>query len=188
MWLEFRRVLFRSYEVNKQLINNGFLEIEKMHLTKKQNPFALQQDKLYILQSYKDVEEINFKSEEDLRQIMSVLARFHKVAKHIHSKERNVETATIKNIYQYFHKRTLEGKKMKNNISSISQQTKFEIMFNDGYRDYEQLQHLAMSLITEEMATRLVLEAKAQKTIAHNDYTYHAVGKTKNGQYIMFRV
>ena len=174
-----------EYEVNRQLIHAGFYEIGKMYLTKKQNPFALQQDKLYVLQAYKEVEEIDFRAEEDLRQVIAVLARFHKAAKHITSKERHVENASIKNIYQYFHKRTLEGKKMKNSICNMSQKTRFEIMFNEGYKEYERLQQMAMALIDEETAARLVQKAKEEGTIAHNDYTYHALGKTKEGQYVM---
>lgn len=174
-----------EYEINKQLINKGFQALEKIYLTKKQSPYAFQQDKVYILQSYREVEEIDFKDEEDLRQILTVLGRFHKVAKYIQTPDRKIENAAIKNIYEYFQKRSAETKKIKNSISGISQKSKFEIMFNEDYRVYEALEHMALSLVNEDVALKLIEKAKKQFTLVHNEYTYHAVGKGKNKEYII---
>lgn len=174
-----------EYEVNRQLIQKGFNEIEKIYPTKKQSPYVLQQDKYYILQTYRPVEEIDFKSEGDLRQIVCVLARFHKAAQHIYSNERKIENAAIKNIYDYFSKRHTEVKKMKASISNISQKSKFEVMFFENYKAYETLEEMALQLVNKQMGESLIEKARTSRTVVHNEYTYHALGKTPGGDYVM---
>ncbi|MGL4799100.1 MAG: hypothetical protein ACRCWY_06870 [Cellulosilyticaceae bacterium] len=174
-----------EYEVNRQLIQKGFDEIEKIYLTKKQSPYVQQQDKLYVLQTYRVVDEIDFKLEEDLRGMICILARFHKAAQHIASNERNIENAALKNIYEYFQKRHIETKKMKNNMSGISQKSKFEMMFIEHYKVYEELEQMALGLVTKETAEKLIDKAKKNLTVIHNEYTYHAVGKLVQGDYMI---
>lgn len=174
-----------EYEVNKELIDKGFKNLEKLYLTKKQSPYALQQDRIYVLQSYRQVEEIDFREENDLKQVINVLANFHRVAKDIYVPERKIENVSIKNVYEYFQKRTLETKKMKDKMVGISQKSKFERMFVEGYKDYQELEHIALKLMNEEISNGLIQQAKMGLTIVHNEYTYHALGKTKEGQYII---
>ncbi|MGL5677597.1 MAG: hypothetical protein ACRDDX_14400 [Cellulosilyticaceae bacterium] len=174
-----------EYEVNKQLIQKGFNEIEKIYLTKKQSPYVQQQDKLYMLQSYRAMDEIDFKLEVDLRGMICVLARFHKAAQNITSSERNIENAGLKNIYEYFQKRHIETKKMKNNMSGISQKSKFEMMFAEHYKVYEELEQMAIELISKEIAEKLIDKAKKNHTVIHNEYTYHAVSKIAQKQYVI---
>ena len=174
-----------QYEVTQQLLQKGFTEIAEIYLTKKQNPYGLYQDRYYILQSYNKMMEIDFTSEKDLKAIIEVLARFHHVAQHIESQTRTVENASIKNIYEYFQKRVLDGKHMRKKISGFSQKTKFEIMFLKDYEAYEALQYQALDLMTPEIAEELIQKVRLEKTLIHNDYTYHAVGRIEGSDQYM---
>lgn len=174
-----------QYEVTQQLLHKGFTEIAKIYLTKKQNPYGLYQDRYYILQSYNKTIEIDFTSEKDLKAVIEVLAKFHKVAKNIESKTRDVENASIKNIYEYFQKRVVDGKHMRKKISNFSQKTKFEIMFLNDYKVYEALQYMALDLITPQIAAELINKVRLEKTLIHNDYTYHAVGQIEGSDCYM---
>lgn len=166
-----------EYEVTQQLLQKGFNEIAKIYLTKKQNPYGLYQDRCYILQDYNKMIEIDFTSEKDLKAIIEVLARFHKAAQHIESQTRILENAGIKNIYEYFQKRVLDGKHMRKKITGFSQKTRFEIMFLKDYKEYEDLQYQALDLMTPEIAEALIEKVRVEKTLIHNDFTYHAVGR-----------
>lgn len=174
-----------QYEVTQQLLQKGFTEIAKMYLTKKQNPYGLYQDKYYILQSYNKTMEIDFTSEGDLKAVIEVLARFHKSAKNIDSKTRNVQNASVKNIYEYFQKRVVDAKHMRKKITGFSQKTKFEMMFLDHYKEYEMLQYMALDLVTPEISNQLMEKVRSEKTLIHNDYTYHAVGRLEDGSSYM---
>ncbi|MGL4362344.1 MAG: hypothetical protein ACRCSG_03565 [Cellulosilyticaceae bacterium] len=174
-----------EYEVNKQILDKGFTEIEKIHLTKKKTPYAVQQDRVYILQSYEEMEDIDFHLEEDLKNIVAVLARFHNAAQDIRVVGRKIDKTRIKNIQGYFKKRTIETKKMKNTLQKIAQKSPFEILFMEGYKEYEELEYMALDLITEEASMRLIEKAYSNRTISHNEYTYHAIEKSKEGIYII---
>lgn len=178
------QILF-VHEVTEQIINRGFKEINKMYTTKNQKPYGSYLDKKFILQDYSKVNEIDFTNKEELKAVIEVLARFHKAATHIHSKIRPIEGAGFKNIYEHFQKRVTDGRKMKKKMSKLSQKTKFEIMFLEDYRAYEELQYKALELVKQESAHRLIEKAKNNKTILHNDFTYHAVGRLDQTNYMI---
>lgn len=172
-----------EYEVNKQLIDKGFNELEKLYLTQRNNPYVLYQDKAYVLQSFEKANEIDFKEVADLKAIVGVLARFHKAACSIETKGRDSGTSGLKNVYEHFNKRRIETRKLKKSISKLSQKSPFEIKFIEGYSAYEDLQLRALSLIDYDLCENLVNQARTNKTIIHNDYTYHAVTKGEKGTY-----
>nr|WP_307990961.1 hypothetical protein [uncultured Niameybacter sp.] len=178
-----REQIMFVHEVTGQLIDRGFNEISKIYMAKKQIPYGNYLDKNFILQDYDKISEIDFTDTGELKAIIEVLARFHVAATHIHSKVRSVESVGFKNIHEYFQKRVTDGKKMKKKIAKISQKTKFEIMFLDDYKAYEELQYKALELVKPESAHRLIEKAKRNKTILHNEFTYHAVGKLDDGSY-----
>ena len=171
------------HEVTGQLIDRGFNEISKIYTTKKQVPYGNYLDKNFILQAYDKISEIDFADIGELKAIIEVLAKFHVAATHIHSKVRSVEGAGFKNIHEYFQKRVTDGRKMKKKITKMSQKTKFEIMFLEDYKAYEELQYKALELVKPESAHRLIEKAKRNKTILHNEFTYHAVGRLEDGNY-----
>ncbi|MEG0318309.1 MAG: hypothetical protein RR887_05365 [Niameybacter sp.] len=172
-----------EHEVTQQLLEKGFSEINKIYLSKKQVPYGACLDKCFILQAYDKMTEIDFANQKELKAIIEVLARFHVAANHIESKVRDIDSVGPKNIYEYFQKRMLDAKRMKKKISGFSQKTKFEIMFLDSYKAYEDLQYKAIDLVTHDIADQLIEKAKVNKTILHNDFTYHAVGKIDETTY-----
>ena len=178
-----REQIMFVHEVTGQLIDRGFNEISKIYTTKKQVPYGNYLDKNFILQAYDKISEIDFADIGELKAIIEVLAKFHVAATHIHSKVRSVEGAGFKNIHEYFQKRVTDGRKMKKKITKMSQKTKFEIMFLEDYKAYEELQYKALELVKPESAHRLIEKAKRNKTILHNEFTYHAVGKLEDGSY-----
>lgn len=175
--------IYFQYEVIEQLLQKGFKEIDKIYLNKKQNPYGLYQDKYYILQSYHKTVEIDFTKEEDLKAIIEVLAKFHLAARNIDSVTRNIDNASVKNIYGYFQKRLTDTKNMKKKITKMSQKTKFEMLFLDNYKDYEMLEYMALDLVSEKTSNQLMEKVRKEKTVIHNDYTYHAVGCLEGGGY-----
>lgn len=177
--------IYFEYEVNQQLIEKGFNQIEAICLTKKQIPYMLQQDKVYVLQTYREVDEIDLKNKEDLVGAVDLLAQFHKNARGIKSEARDIEEGNIKNIYEYFYKRRKESKKIKQNIMKLAKKSPFEVRFSEEHEAYDELEERALQLVNPIIAGALVEAAKINQTIAHNEFTYHAVGRTKEGIYVM---
>lgn len=178
------QVLF-EYEVSEYIHDNGFNQITKIYTNKKKIPYSIYKDKVYIMEKYVECEEVDFKEVEDLKNITKLLALFHNSARGIKSEIRNIDNSTIKNIYEYFEKRHTECNRLKKKISKLSQKTPFEIMFLQGYKEYEELEKIALSCINLESCNQLIKEAKENYTLIHNDYNYHAISKVGEDEYMI---
>ncbi|MGL6174653.1 MAG: CotS family spore coat protein [Cellulosilyticaceae bacterium] len=178
------QVLF-EYEVSEYIHQNGFNKITKIYTNKKKVPYSIYKDKVYIMEKHMECEEIDFKEARDLKEITKLLAVFHNSARGIKSEIRNIDNAAIKNIYEYFEKRHIESMRLKKKISKLAQKTPFEIMFVEGYREYEQLEKLALGCIDLASCNELIKEAKENYTLIHNDYNYHAVSRVGEEEYIV---
>lgn len=174
-----------QYEIMCSIRQRGFMALNPIHLTKKNMPYALYEDKLYVMQSYEDSEELDFKDKQDLKGCVSLLSAFHLAAKDIKSVNRNIENSNMKNIYDYFAKRYVEGVKLKKAVCKSAQRTAFEIMFLEACPYYHELEEKALSQIDREVCLRLISEAKSGYTIMHNDYNYHTVSKGKQNNYFI---
>lgn len=174
-----------NYEVDAHLKQSNFKNINAIYTTKKRTPYAVFGEQLYIMQEYIECEETDFKNIEDLRNMIYLLAVFHKSARHVISKIKDAKQINIKNIYDYYAKRNLQNTKLKKKIIDLKQKSKFEIMFLDSCDEYTHLEQMALERINRELAEKLITDVKADCRIAHKDYTYHAVGKTNQNQYII---
>lgn len=177
-----------SYEVDTHLRQCGFQEINSIYATRKKVPYAMLGEESYEMQVYKPCEETDFKSYEDLKGIVITLADFHKYAINIESKIRDPEHVKIKNIYEYYMKRKAENNKLKKNIVALKQKSNFELMFLADCEAYRDLEEIALSNISNELACRLIQSVMDTKSIGHRDFTYHTVNKTEENEYIISQI
>ncbi|ONI44010.1 hypothetical protein AN641_08490 [Candidatus Epulonipiscioides gigas] len=173
------QIIFMYTAIN-HLRKNGFMQIGAIYPTKKNSPFVQNFNQNYILQSYKTSLEIEFKNKEDIKEIVKLLANFHKCGLNLETSNILDNSIHIKDIYSYFSKRIKETHALKKNIQPLSQKTEFEIMFLKDYKDYLYLENLALMCIDENSCNALIEIAKTNKTLAHNEYKYHSVGKIDN--------
>ncbi len=184
--LMLRRVLIPKeqiafqYEVNQQLIEKGFNEIEKIYATQRNQPYITAQDKVYILQSTHPKVDTDFTNPQDIKGVIEVLAKFHEAGKNIVSSNRQSDEVKFRNMYEYFSKRTRESKQIKKSIAKVAQKSSFERIFMEEANIYQELEERAIALIDNETCEHIAKEAKQIQCIAHNEYTYHAVGKGDN--------
>ncbi|WP_070000029.1 CotS family spore coat protein [Cellulosilyticum sp. I15G10I2] len=174
-----------DYEVDTHLKHSNFKSINAIYTTKKRVPYAVFGEQCYIMQGYIEGEETDFKNFEDLKNTIYVLAEFHRAAKNVSSKVKDIDKISIKNIYDYYTKRNIQNTKLKKSITALKQKSKFEILFLDHCDAYTCLEQMALGGINRELADRLVRRVKDEQTIAHKDYTYHTVNKTSMGQYMI---
>lgn len=174
-----------SYEVDTHLNQYQFDRLNSIYGTKKKTPYALLGDETYVMQTYKPCEETDFKDYNDLKQIILVLARFHKEAAHIESQIRSPEEVKMKNIYEYYLKRQSENNKLKKNMVTLKQKSNFEFMFLEECDAYRRLEEMALKNIDYDLACRLIQNVRDNKQVAHKDFTYHTVNKTLDNEYII---
>ena len=174
-----------DYEVDTHLSHNHFQNINPIYTTKKKVPYVLQGDQLYIMQKYIECGETDFRDLEDLRHTILVLADFHRIARNIISQVKDIDAIVIKNMYDYYLKRSIQNAKLRKNILEIKQKSMFEMMFLENCEVYTALEQMALEGINKELGEKLIVDAKQNYTVAHRDYTYHTVNKAYTGEYIM---
>jgi CotS family spore coat protein len=174
-----------EHETIEQLIDSHFQGISPIYLTKKQLPYATYQERFYVMQEDWQGMEVDFTNKEDLIRLVELLAKFHLSARHIKSKSKDIHTTPLKNVHTHFCKRYIEGEKLKRFISKNASKTAFERMFLQGYRQYQQLEALAISQINEADCIRLIEKAKLEKTVVHGNYSYHTIYKNNQGKYFI---
>lgn len=181
------QILF-NYEVGLHLVQNGFSDFNNIYTTKYKLPYAMVGDQCYIMQTYIPAEETDFKNCDDLKSMIMALGGFHKAARGVESKIKDVDQVKIKNIYSYYLKRRVENTKLKRNIASLKQKSNFELLFLDGCEQYRELEELALGSISEELVERIITMTREDKRVAHKDYMYHAVNRTENNQYMITKI
>lgn len=181
------QILF-NYEVDAHLRNNQFKAINPICVTKKKLPYAPLGDQLYVLQRYTNCEETDFRDQEDLTQMIYVMAQFHYVARKVKSGVKDASDVRIKNIYDVYCKRMQQNAKLKKTIMSLKNKSSFEILFLEGASSYRALEEMAIESINHDLIERLIAEVKRYERVAHKDYTYHTVNKTGTGEYLMSNI
>lgn len=177
-----------SYEVDAHLNQDHFNSLNSIYGTKKKAPYALLGDETYVMQTYKPCEETDFKDYNDLKEIVLVLAKFHKQATNIESQIRQPEEVKMKNIYEYYLKRQSENNKLKKNIVTLKQKSNFEFMFLEECDVYRRLEEMALKNIDYDLSCRLIQNVRDKKEVAHKDFTYHTVNKTQDQEYIISQI
>ncbi|WP_305767412.1 CotS family spore coat protein [Candidatus Epulonipiscium viviparus] len=173
------------YEAINHLYKNGFTQTEIIYPTKKNLPYVTITGQTYILQSHKNSLEIEFKNTEDIIAIIKLLANFHKCGLNLKTSVHDASPIHMKDVYSYFTKRIKETNTLKKAIQPLSQKTEFEAMFLKDYKDYLDLENLALMCINENSCTSLIKHATTNRTLAHNEYKYHSVGKTNSQLYLL---
>ena len=176
------------YEVDRYIKSRGFSNLNSIYTTKKNLPYALVGEQYYMMQSYVLFEETDFKNFEDLRNTVSILAYFHKAARGVESLIRTPEEIRIKNIYEYYIKRKAENGKLKKSISRLRQKSRFEMMFLQDSEAYRELEERALLGISKELIDDIIYKSKKERHVAHKDYTYHTVNKSKEGYYLINQI
>ncbi len=177
------QILF-MYEAVNHLRENGFLQVSLIYPTKKKLPYAISRGQVYVLQSYADGEEVEFKDSHDVKGIVELLANFHKCGVNFDTQHRSSDDMHIKDVYAYFSKRLRETHNLKKKIVPLSQKTEFEIMFLKDYSTYEKLEKMALDCIDPSSCSRVMKQAKETKSLVHNDYKYHTISRVKDGYYL----
>ncbi len=169
--------------VNEALVhlkNSGFSHVNSIHETKKKLPYAINRGQVYVLQDRQDGEDIEFNKEEDVAGMIRLLAQFHKSGVNFESEHRKSENVHLKDLYTHLKKRHRETQILKKKVVPLSQKTTFEILFLKGYKPYEDLQKMAIECIDGASCDRVMGDVKIRKSLAHNDYKYHAVSRVGN--------
>lgn len=151
----------------RRIRENGFAQAETIVQNKEQELLTTEQDgTLYILKTYFEGRECNVRDQEECRQAVGTLARFHQAAV---AEEKEQKSGTVHDALWEFEKHNRELKKIKRYLKEKGQKTDFELCLMKTYEPFFQL---ALQ-VTQELAASG--EGQRKIVICHGDYQHHNI-------------
>ncbi len=174
------KVEFQDYLL-KHINESGDVRVESILRTKEDEFIVYDQDRVaYIVKTYCDGRECNYRDIEECRQAMSVLAKLHRV-----SDLSGCDILSEQPVYRAdkeYEKHNRELKKVRKFLREKSQKTDFEIYL---MKHYDYFMNNALQ-ITDELRYYAYEEDSYEfPIVCHGDYQYHNIMQTESGSVLL---
>jgi len=174
-----------QHKIKEHLIQRGFNGVDRLYLSKKDTPYTVYYNRVFVMNDWQNATEIDFYNESDIHYTMKVLAKLHNAGEEFNAPGFKVKEAKIKNLGTTYEKRYKESIKLKKRISNAGNKTDFEVLYFQNSPAYMELQEMAMGLFDEEDYKGLIESAINKQTIAHHQYTYHNIKRSNEDHVIV---
>ncbi len=174
------KVEFQDYLL-KHINESGDVRVESILRTKEDEFIVYDQDRVaYIVKTYCDGRECNYRDIEECRQAVSVLAKLHRV-----SDLSGCDILSEQPVYRAdkeYEKHNRELKKVRKFLREKSQKTDFEIYL---MKHYDYFMNNALQ-ITDELRYYAYEEDSYEfPIVCHGDYQYHNIMQTESGSVLL---
>jgi len=174
-----------QHSIKEHLIERGFSDIDRLYLSKKNIPYTVYYNRVFVMNDWQNAIEIDFYNQSDIHYAIKVLAQMHIAGEGFNTLGNDVREAKIKNIGITYEKRYKETIKLKKRISNAGNKTDFEVLYFKNAHEYMELQEMGMGLFHKEDYKKLIELARDKQTIAHHQYTYHNIKKINKDHVIV---
>lgn len=159
------KILFVD-NVKNHLLNQGFYNIEKYYKSFDNMPYVINEDIIYVMTDYIDIEESDFSDKNYIIKALQLIATFHKLSQGL--KDYNVCQNDCLDIKSNFSKQLLLFEKMKKRVSKQKNLTDFEILFIKNFDYFYKNAILSMDLIHSFNFDTINNLAKKNTMFCHN--------------------
>jgi len=157
------------HKLQGYLVENGFLNIEKIYATKTGMMFSQMGDQRYILCDHIAGHEANFGDRAELGMIMSKLAEFHQKSCGLDIVS---EPFVAQNLKLRLQKMQSELALLRKKVIMSKGLSDFDLIFLKNYDHYERNIHVAANLLD-----KADYQQKFQNTTAQNMFTHNMLKK-----------
>lgn len=174
------KVKFQDYLL-KHINESGAVRVESILRTKEEEMIVYDQDRAaYIVKTYCDGRECNYRDQQECGQAVRTLANLHKVSDL--SECEILKDQPVFRIENEYEKHNRELKKVRKFLREKSQKTDFEIYL---MRHFDYFLDIALQ-ITEELRYYAYEEDSYEfPIVCHGDYQYHNIIQTGSGSMLI---
>ena len=168
-----------EYNVQQQLYNNGFKNIEKFELSLDGLPYYIFDDGIYTMSKY--IDGIEASLNKNTQEIVLQLASMHKSAYGVKS------TAIGKNedLIILLEKRISEMSRLRKRLLQLSNRTKLEVMILKNYEYYYELCQKSIEMLKKSKYSNIRQESLKKGEFCHNNYREENLILNIDGLYIV---
>ena len=116
------------HNIKQHLLKKGFNNIDFYYISEENLPYVINEDIIYIMADYIDLEECDLTKETDTKKTIELLANFHKLSQGFKTDYSNKDIYSL-DIKEVFIKKLENLKKMKRIVTKQKKLTDFELAF-----------------------------------------------------------
>lgn len=116
------------HNIKQHLLKKGFNNIDFYYISEENLPYVINEDIIYIMTDYIDLEECDLAKETDTKKTIELLANFHKLSQGFKIDYSNKDIYSL-DIKEVFIKKLENLKKMKRIVTKQKKLTDFELAF-----------------------------------------------------------
>jgi CotS family spore coat protein len=163
------------YEIEEYLYSKGFSNIDRINLTKDNNPYYEDENIIYIMKNWVNGREIFFNDEDEIYSSVKNLAILHKCGTDFPRNNKYNNYVKLGTLVNKLDKHNTELIRIRNKIRKVGKWSEFDICFLSSFKYYYQKAIEALSLIEESNYTTLVEKYQKKNVIIHGQYIHHNI-------------
>ncbi|GMQ56010.1 CotS family spore coat protein [Vallitalea sediminicola] len=173
------------YEIEEYLHDKGFSDIDRLALSKENNPYYEDDGTMYIMKNWINGREIFFNDEEEIYDSIKNLAVLHKCGTNFPRGNRYKNYVKLGTLSGKLERHNIELVRIRNKIRKIGKWSEFDICFLSSFNYYYQKAAEALSLIELSEYNNLVDKYYNKNVIIHGQYIHHNILVSNKKLYTM---
>jgi len=159
--------------LKEYLHEKGFTNLDRYLLSKYQLPFAIYEDRIFVMENYIGGRECSFTNPYDRRAIVKALALLHNAGKGYMPATGAASRNSIGKWEKSYRKKIEDLTEFKELAGRKKKKSKLDIMFLEDVDFYIEMCWRGFDTLNNSRYDEICKKAKKDKTICHHDYTYH---------------
>jgi CotS family spore coat protein len=172
-------------EAMEHLVHNGFSKIASLVKTLDGSLYVEDEEDKYVVMNWLEGRECDYENPIELNLAVKTLAELHSASKGFEPSIDQPERNDLGKWPDIFQNRSQELVWMKENVEQKENQNIFDKMFLENIEYYYQNSLEAIESFKFFSYKKLVEKAQIEKSFCHNDYAYHNILISYDGQQIM---
>ena len=159
--------------LKEYLYENGFTRLDRYLLSKYQLPFAIYEDRIFVMEDYIGGRECSFTNPYDREAIAKALAKLHNAGKGYVPATGAASRNGIGKWEKSYRSKIGDLTEFKELARKKKKKSKLDSMFLEDVDFYIEMCWRGFDTLKNSQYDELCKKAKKDKVICHHDYTYH---------------
>ena len=168
------RIWFQ-HSAKEHVHQQGFTQFSRFYLSQQQTPYYTQGRKTYVMEDWKEGEELDFTDFNKVKKATELLGRFHGASKGMRPVQQAEIIAARSAVPDQMKKRTKEIRRFRKRIYEHPRLSDFDLLFIRYYAYYYGLAVEALTLLEQPTCQHWIQSFKEDPYVCHGDFTHHNI-------------
>lgn len=168
--------------LKEYLYESGFVNLDRYILSRYQLPFAICDNRIFVMESYIGGRECSFTNPYDREKIVKALAELHNAGKGYIPPTGAAARDNIGKWKRSYRKKINDIIEFKAEVKGKRKKSRFDKLYLEDVDFYIEMCWRGYDTLKHSRYDEICKKAKKENTICHHDYTYHNLIIAPDGQ------